>query len=105
MARKGQKQRKFSREEKLKAVKRVLVNGESQMDVERDMLNITNCTGTIYRWIKEYIREGEDNVWKEEKRGFKKFEQITNENVRYEILKKINAFLEKEIKKNSNSSK
>jgi len=101
----GQKQRKFSREQKLAAVKRVLVNGESQMDVERNLLGITNCTGTLFRWIKEYIQEGEENVWKKEKRGNKKFEKTTDENVKYEILKKFNAFLEKELKKNSNSSR
>lgn len=101
----GQKQRKFSRQQKLTAVKRVLIDGESQMDVERDLLGIKNCTGTLYRWIKAYIQEGEENVWMKEKRGGKKFEKITNENVKYEILKKFNAFLEKELKKNSNSSR
>ena len=37
------------------------------------------------------------------KKGIEKIE-ITEENVRYEILKKFNAFLEKEIRTNSNLS-
>lgn len=95
--------RTFSRDEKLKAVKMVLVDKKSQMEVERIILGKKKCTGTLNRWIREYIQEGEENCFKK-KKGLKKIE-ITKDNVRYEILKKFNAFLEKEIHTNSNSSK
>ena len=93
--------RNFTREEKIKAVKMVLVDKKSQMEVERTVLGKNKCTGTINRWIREYIQEGEENCFKK-KKGVKK---LTETNVRYEILKKFNAFLEKEIRTNSNSSK
>ena len=92
--------RNFTREEKIKAVKMVLVDKKSQMEVERIVLGKKKCTGTINRWIREYIQEGEENCFKK-KKGLKKVE-ITENNVRYEILKKFNAFLEKEIRTNSN---
>ena len=93
--------RNFTREEKIKAVKMVLVDKKSQMEVERTVLGKKKCTGTINRWIREYIQEGEENCFKK-KKGLKK---ITESNVRYEILKKFNAFLEKEMRTNLNSSK
>ena len=93
--------RHFTREEKIKAVKMVLIDKKSQMEVERNVLGKKKSTGTINRWIREYIQEGEDNCFKR-KKGLKK---VTESNVRYEILKKFNAFLEKEIRTNSNSSK
>ena len=92
--------RNFTREEKIKAVKMVLVDKKSQMEVERIVLGKKKCTGTINRWIREHIQEGEENCFKK-KKGLKKVE-ITENNVRYEILKKFNAFLEKEIRTNSN---
>ena len=92
--------RTFTRDEKISAVKMVLVDKKSQMEVERTVLGKKKCTGTINRWIREYIQEGEENCFKKRK-GLKKVE-ITEENVRYEILKKFNAFLEKEIHINSN---
>ena len=95
--------RNFTREEKIKAVKMVLVDKKSQMEVERSVLGKTKCTGTINRWIREYIQEGEENCFKK-KKGLKKIE-ITEDNVRYEILKKFNAFLKKEIRTSSSSSK
>ena len=79
----------------------VLIDKKSQMEVERNVLGKKKSTGTINRWIREYIQEGEDNCFKR-KKGLKK---VTESNVRYEILKKLNAFLEKEIRTNSNSSK
>ena len=103
MANKGQKYRNFTREEKIKAVKMVLVDKKSQMEVERKVLGKKKCTGTINRWIREYIQEGEENCFKKV-RGLKIVEK-TEENMRYEILKKFNAFLEKEILTNSNSLK
>ncbi len=93
--------RHFTREEKIKAVKMVLIDKKSQMEVERIVLGKKNSTGTINRWIREYIQEGEENCFKK-KKGLKK---VTENNVKYEILKKFNAFLEKEIRTNSNLSK
>ena len=95
--------RNFTREEKIKAVKMVLVDKKSQMEVERSVLGKKQCTGTINRWIREYIQEGEENCFKKIK-GIKKVEK-TEESMRYEILKKFNAFLEKEIRTNSSLSK
>lgn len=95
--------RNFTREEKIKAVKMVLVDKKSQIEVERKILGKKKCTGTVNRWIREYIQEGEENCFKKTK-GKKKIEK-TEENMRYEILKKFNAFLGKEIRTNSNLSK
>lgn len=95
--------RNFTREIKLKAVKMVLIDKKSQCEVERIVLGKKNCTGTINRWIREYIQEGEENCFKRVK-GLKKIEK-TEDSIRYEILKKFNAFLKKEISINSNSSK
>lgn len=94
--------RNFTREEKIKAVKMVLEDGKSQMEVERTILGKKKCTGTINRWIREYIQEGENGAFKK-KKGLKKIEK-TEETIRYEILKKFNAFLKEEIHINSNSS-
>ena len=95
--------RNFSREQKIKAVKLVLEDGKSQMEVERSILGKNKCTGTINRWIREYIQEGENNAFRKTK-GLKKRDN-TEENMRYDILKKFNAFLKEEISTNSNSSK
>ena len=95
--------RHFTREEKIKAVKMVLIDKKSQMEVERIILGKKKCTGTINRWIREYIQESEENCFKK-KKGLQKVE-VTEENIRYEILKKFNAFLGKEIRTNSNSLK
>ena len=95
--------RNFTREEKIKAVKMVLIDKKSQMEVERKVLGKKKCTGTINRWIREYIQEGEENCFKKVK-GMKKVEK-TEESMRYEILKKFNAFLEKEIRTNFSLSK
>lgn len=95
--------RNFSREEKIKAVKMVLIDKKSQMEVERTILGKKKCTGTINRWIREYIQEGEYNCFRKIK-GRKKLDE-NEENLRYEILKKFDAFLKEEIYINSNSSK
>ena len=76
--------RNFNREEKIKAVKMVLVDKKSQMEVERMVLGKKKCTGTINRWIREYIQEGDENCFKK-KKGLKKIE-ITENNVRYDIF-------------------
>ena len=95
--------RQFTREEKIKAVKMVLVENKSQMEVERTVLGKKKCTGTINRWIREYIQEGEENCFRKRK-GIKKIDN-KKESLRYEILKKFDAFLKEEIYINSNSSK
>ena len=95
--------RNFSREEKIKAVKMVLEDGKSQMEVERSVLGKRKCTGTINRWIREYIQEGENNAFRK-KKGLKRVED-KYERLRYDILKKFDAFLKKEISTNSNLSK
>lgn len=95
--------RNFSREEKIKAVKMVLEDSKSQMEVERLVLGKKKCTGTINRWIREYIQEGENNAFRK-KKGLKKIED-KEEKLRYDILKKFDAFLKEEIYINTNSSK
>ena len=95
--------RNFSREEKIKAVKMVLEDGKSQMEVERSILGKRKCTGTINRWIREYIQEGENNAFRK-KKGLNRLEN-KEERLRYDILKKFDAFLKEEISTNSNSSK
>lgn len=103
MAKKGQKFRTFSREQKLNAVKMVLEDGKSLNEVERKLLGYKKNTGTLNRWIVEFNQEGENNAFRKTK-GLKKREN-TEENMRYDILKKFNAFLKEEISINSNSSK
>ena len=95
--------RNFSREEKIKAVKMVLEDGKSQMEVERSVLGKRKSTGTINRWIREYIQEGENNAFRKNK-GLNRLEN-KEERLRYDILKKFDAFLKEEIFTNSNSSK
>ena len=103
MAKKGQKYRTFTRQQKIKAVKMVLEEGKSLNEVEFKYLGYKKNTGALNRWIVEYNQEGEKNAFRK-KKGLKKIE-ITEENVRYEILKKFNSFLKEEISTNSDSSK
>lgn len=103
MAKKGQKYRTFTRQQKIKAVKMVIEEGKSLNEVELKYLGYKKNTGALNRWIVEYNQEGEKNAFRKRK-GLKKVEN-TNENMRYEILKKFNAFLKEEISTNSNSSK
>ena len=103
MAKKGQKFRTFTREQKIKAVKMVLEEGKSLNEVEIGYLGYKKNTGALNRWIVEYNQEGEKNAFRK-KKGSKKIEP-TEESMRYEILKKFNAFLKKEISINSNSLK
>lgn len=44
--------RNFTREEKIRAIKMVLVKKKSQMEVERTILGKKKYTGTINRWIR-----------------------------------------------------
>ena len=53
--------RNFTREEKIKAVKMVLVDKRCQKKKKKKVLNKKKCTGTINRWIREYIQEGVEN--------------------------------------------
>jgi len=103
MAKKGQKFRTFSREQKLKAIKMVLEEGKSLNEVERKFLGYKKNTGALNRWIVEFNQEGENNAFRK-KKGLKKPED-KNERMRYDILKKFNAFLKEEMSINSNSSK
>lgn len=100
MASKGQKFKKITREVKIKAVKMYLEDKKSMREIEQGYLGYKNCTGAVARWIIEFKQEGEENAFKK-KRGLKKFENESE--LRYEILKKFNAFLDKKIKANSNS--
>lgn len=103
MAKKGQKFRTFTRQQKIKAVKMVLEEGKSLNEVEIGYLGYKKSTGALNRWIVEYNQEGEKNAFRK-KKGGKKIEK-TAESMRYEILKKFNAFLKEEISINSSSSK
>lgn len=100
MATKGQKYRRITREKKIKAIKMYLEDGKSMQEIEQGYLGYKKCTGAIARWVVEYKQEGEEKAFRKTK-GAKK---IKNESeLRYEILKKFNAFLEKEIKQNIDS--
>ena len=101
MATKGQKYKRISREEKIIAVKMYLKGDKSMSQIEKELFGYENCTGCIARWTNEFRQEGEINAFKKQ-RGLKKIENETE--LRYEILKKFNAFLEKEKRLNSNSS-
>ena len=79
-----------------------LKGNKSMSQVEKELFGYKNTTGAISRWIIEYRQEGEENAFKK-KKGIKKINNETE--MRYEILKKFNAFLDKEIKLNTNSSK
>lgn len=103
MAKKGQKFRSFTREQKIKAVKMVLDEGKSLNEVERKFLGYKKNTGALNRWIVEFNQEGENNAFRKTK-GLKKAED-KDKKLRYDILKKFNAFLKEEIYINSNSSK
>jgi len=58
--------RNWKKEEKLKAVKRVLENNESQEAVRKD-LNINS--GLLHAWIKKYLSDGENGLENKEKHG------------------------------------
>ena len=58
MAKKGQKFRTFTREQKIKAVKMVLEEGKSLNEVEIGYLGYKKNTGALNRWIVEYNQEG-----------------------------------------------
>lgn len=56
--------RNFTREEKIKAVKMVLNDKKSQMEVERTILGKKKCIGTINRWFKESFRKAKKIILK-----------------------------------------
>lgn len=101
MATKGQKYKSIPREEKIRAVKMYLKGDKSMSQIEKELFGYENCTGCIARWANEFRQEGETNAFKKQ-RGLKKIKNETE--LRYEILKKFNAFLGKEKRLNSNSS-
>ncbi len=51
--------RNWSKEEKLKAVNRVLINHETVEDVRKD-LNINS--GLLHAWIKKYLENGKKGL-------------------------------------------
>lgn len=102
MSKLGQKYKRITREEKLKAIKMYQEGNKSMPQIEKELFGYNKATGAIARWIVEYKQEGEENAFKKRK-GMKKIENEAE--MRYEILKKFNAFLDKEIRLNSNSSK
>ena len=55
----GSTNRYWSKEEKLKAVKRVIDNHETQEEVRKD-LNINS--GLLHSWIKKYLNGGEQGL-------------------------------------------
>ena len=102
MSKKGQKYRRITREEKLRAIKMYFDGNMSMPQIEKDLFGYKECTGCVARWIIEYRQEGEEKAFRKNK-GVKRIENESE--MRYEILKKFNAFLNKEIKSNSSSSK
>ena len=51
--------RNWSKEEKIKAVNRVLINHETAEDVRKE-LNINS--GLLHAWIQKYLKEGEKGL-------------------------------------------
>lgn len=100
MATKGQQYKTITRDQKLKAVKMYLEEGKSMNEIEQGYLGYKKCTGAVARWVVEFKKEGEKNAFRKV-RGLKKIENEAE--MRYEILKKFNAFLDKEIKQNIDS--
>ena len=82
--------RYWGKEEKLKAVKRVLDNHETAEDVRKD-LNINS--GLLHAWIKKYIENGEKGLENKKKPGnplskYQHKKQLTDiEKLEYENMK------------------
>ena len=82
--------RKWSKEEKLKAVNRVLINHETAEDVRKD-LNIN--PGLLHTWIKKYLENGEKGLENKIKPGnplskYMHKKELTNiEKLEYENMK------------------
>lgn len=82
--------RSWSKEEKLKAVNRVLINHETAEDVRKD-LNIN--PGLLHTWIKKYLENGEKGLENKIKPGnplskYMHKKELTNiEKLEYENMK------------------
>jgi len=63
---KGGTNRYWSKQEKLKAVKRVLDNHETAEDVRKD-LEISS--GLLHAWIQKYLKDGEKGLESKKKPG------------------------------------
>lgn len=90
MASKGQKFRRYSPEEKLKAVKMYLEDGYSIKNISAELRVPNDCV--VSRWIKEYQKHGQKYFSQNHRPGRprKKFRSIEEEN---EYLKAENAIL------------
>ena len=82
--------RNWSKEEKLKAVKRVLDNHETAEDVRKE-LNINS--GLLHSWIQKYLKDGENGLENKIKPGnpLAKYQSKKNltdiEKLQYENMK------------------
>lgn len=82
--------RNWSKEEKLKAVKRVLDNHETAEDVRKE-LNINS--GLLHAWIQKYLNDGEKGLINKIKPGnplakYQSKKQLTDiEKLEYENMK------------------
>ena len=82
--------RNWSKEEKIKAVNRVLINHETAEDVRKD-LNIN--PGLLHTWIKKYLENGEKGLENKIKPGnplskYMHKKELTNiEKLEYENMK------------------
>lgn len=63
---KGGKNRYWSKEEKLRIVKRIIEDGYSSVQVSREE-NIEG--GTIRRWVRKYLNNGEEALENQKKPG------------------------------------
>lgn len=82
--------RNWSKEEKLKAVNRVLINHETAEDVRKE-LDISS--GLLHTWIQKYLKDGEKGLENKVKPGnplakYQGKKQLTNlEKLEYENMK------------------
>ena len=94
MASKGQKFKYWSKEEKLRIVKKVVEEGKSSYDVAKEE-NISS-SGMIRRWVKTYIEDGDEALENKKKPGnplakysnkknLSKIEQLQYENMKLRI--------------------
>jgi len=67
MASKGQKFTYWSKEEKIRIVKKVVEEGKSSYDVAKEE-NISS-SGMIRRWVKTYIENGQEALENKKKPG------------------------------------
>lgn len=70
--------RNWSKEEKLKAVNRVLINHETAEDVRKN-LNINS--GLLHAWIQKYLQNGEKGLENKKKPGNPLMKYSTKKNL------------------------